>query len=78
MYNPKILKIKLWSWESSEREFIRMGNLSLKNYPQLSAVIFYRKPKCHQNQKDVFIGIEPLEDFGYAEIRQYGKNALLL
>ena len=60
-----------------EREFLRAGHALADALPQAVGQHFYTDSKGVTRTKGVlFIGIPPLEDFGYQEIREYGKTAL--
>lgn len=60
-----------------EREYIRMGKpVSDKLPTSVGNHFFTESNNITKTKHIIFIGIEPLEDFGYTEIRQYGKNAL--
>lgn len=59
-----------------EREFIRSGISISDKLPSKVGDYFYTPNKGFtQTNNIIFIGIEPLEDFGYKEIRDYGRNA---
>jgi hypothetical protein len=60
-----------------EREFLRSGNPVSDQLPTSPGQHFYTDSKQVTKTKGVlFIGVPALEDFGYQEIREYGKTAM--
>lgn len=60
-----------------EREFNRLGASITEKLPIHVGEYFFTENKNITLTKNIlFIGIEPMEDFGYKEIREYRKNAL--
>ncbi|MDQ3018174.1 MAG: nucleoside 2-deoxyribosyltransferase [Bacteroidota bacterium] len=60
-----------------EREFYRLGTSITDKLPtQVGQYFLTESQKITQTDSILFIGIEPMEDFGYKEIREYGKNAI--
>ncbi len=60
-----------------EREFTRSGNSLAGKLPQGPGEHFLTSSgNITQTQKTLFVGIPPLEDFGYQEIREYGSFAI--
>lgn len=60
-----------------EREFLRAGQPLTDKLPTAVGQYYYTPSKhITKTQGVLFVGIPPLEDFGYQEIREYGKTAL--
>jgi len=60
-----------------EREFIRLGGSITEKLPKNVGESFITDSKNITQTKIVlFVGIEPMEDFGYKEIREYGQRAI--
>ncbi len=60
-----------------ELEFLRKGAPITDKVPtQVGKFFLTESQAITKTTSIVFIGIEPMEDFGYQEIREYGKNAM--
>ena len=66
-----------WLRSDFEREFERIGNPITKKLPKLWGYFFTESKNITNTNNLIFIGVPPLRQFGYKEIREFGRKSLI-
>ena len=60
-----------------EREFESIGETISSKLPKIGGFLFSDSKKITNTKSIIFIGVQPLRQFGYKEIREFGRKALV-
>ena len=60
-----------------EREFERLGEPITNKFPKIGEYYFTDSKKITNTKSIIFIGVPTLRQFGYKEIREFGRKALI-